>query len=61
MPQGVIFVSVNYRMIPEAEPLAQAEDVARALAKVQEMAPGWGGDPRTSSSWAIPRARIWWR
>ena len=45
VPQGVIFVSINYRMIPEAEPLAQAEDVARALAKVQELAPGWGGDP----------------
>ena len=45
VPQGVIFVSVNYRMIPEAEPLVQAEDVARALAKVQELAPGWGGDP----------------
>lgn len=46
VPQGVIFVSVNYRMIPEAEPLEQAEDVARALAKVQELASGWGGDPR---------------
>jgi acetyl esterase/lipase len=45
VPQGVIFVSVNYRMIPDAEPLVQAEDVARALAKVQELAPGWGGDP----------------
>jgi arylformamidase len=44
-PKGIIFVSVNYRMIPEAEPLVQAEDVARALAKVQELAPGWGGDP----------------
>jgi arylformamidase len=45
VPQGVIFVSVNYRMIPEAEPLIQAQDVAQALAKVQELAPGWGGDP----------------
>jgi acetyl esterase/lipase len=45
VPQGVIFVSVNYRMIPEAEPLTQAEDVAHALAKVQELAPSWGGDP----------------
>jgi len=32
-------------MMPEAEPLTQAEDVARALAKVQDLAPGWGGDP----------------
>jgi len=45
VPQGIIFVSVNYRMIPEAEPLVQAEDAARALAKVQELAPGWGGNP----------------
>ena len=45
VPQGVIFVSINYRMIPEAEPLTQAEDVARALAKAQELAPSWGGDP----------------
>jgi acetyl esterase/lipase len=45
MPKGIIFVSVDYRMMPEAEPLAQAEDVARALAKVQELAPSWGGDP----------------
>jgi len=44
-PKGIIFVSVDYRMMPEAEPLTQAEDVARALAKVQELAPGWGGDP----------------
>jgi arylformamidase len=45
VPKGIIFVSVDYRMMPEAEPLTQAEDVARALAKVQERAPGWGGDP----------------
>jgi acetyl esterase/lipase len=45
VPKGVIVVSVDYRMMPEAEPLTQAEDVARALAKVQELAPGWGGDP----------------
>jgi acetyl esterase/lipase len=43
--QGFIFVSVNYRMIPEAAPLTQAEDVGRALAKVQALAPDWGGDP----------------
>lgn len=45
LPKGVIFVSVDYRMMPAAKPLTQAEDVARALAKVQELAPGWGGDP----------------
>lgn len=41
---GWIFVSVNNRLLPEAEPLAQAEDVAHALAFVQKQAAGWGGD-----------------
>lgn len=45
IPRGFIFVSVNYRMIPEADPVAQADDIARALATVQKSAPGWGGDP----------------
>jgi arylformamidase len=45
LPKGIIFVTVNYRMMPEQEPLVQAQDVAAALAKVQELAPGWGGDP----------------
>jgi acetyl esterase/lipase len=45
LPKGIIVVSVNYRMMPDAEPLTQAEDVARALAEVQGLAPGWGGDP----------------
>jgi arylformamidase len=44
VPQGIIVVSVNYRMQPDAPPLTQAEDVARAIAKVQEMAPELGGD-----------------
>lgn len=43
-PKGIIFVSVNYRMQPEAPPLTQAEDVARALAALQKMAPEIGGD-----------------
>ncbi|MDB5849585.1 MAG: alpha/beta hydrolase [Rhodoferax sp.] len=43
--RGFIFVSVNYRMWPEADPAEQALDVARALAAVQAQAPGWGGDP----------------
>jgi len=43
--QGFIFVSVNYRLWPEADPLTQAHDVALALATVQAKARGWGGDP----------------
>jgi len=42
--QGFIFVSVNYRLSPQADPLAQAHDVASALAKAQSLAASWGGD-----------------
>lgn len=42
--QGVVVVSVNYRMRPEVDPLVQAQDVARALAHVQTQAHGWGAD-----------------
>lgn len=43
-PKGIIFVSVNYRLLPDADPLKQADDVASALAYVQEHAAEWGGD-----------------
>lgn len=42
--RGCVLVSVNYRMLPRARPLEQAEDVARALAFVQRQARGWGAD-----------------
>ena len=45
VPRGFIFVSVNYRLLPDADPMLQAEDVARALAAAQGRAPSWGGDP----------------
>lgn len=45
IPQGFIVVSVNNRLLPQAAPLEQARDVARALAKVQALAPAWGGNP----------------
>lgn len=44
-PKGFIFVSLNYRLLPAAAPLQQAEDVAKALAFVQQQAASWGGDP----------------
>lgn len=44
--KGYIFVSVNYPMLPGADPLDQAGDVARAIAFVQANAPSWGGDPQ---------------
>jgi acetyl esterase/lipase len=45
LPEGFIFISVNYRMLPKARPLEQADDVARALALAQARAQSWGGDP----------------
>jgi arylformamidase len=43
--RGYLFVSTNYRMAPAADPVAQAADVARALAFVQAHLSAWGGDP----------------
>lgn len=45
LPQGVVVVSVNYRLLPEARPDAQADDVAHALAWAQQQAAQWGADP----------------
>ena len=43
--KGFIFVSINYRMIPDGANVSmQAEDVADALAYVQKHAKEWGGD-----------------
>lgn len=46
LPKGIIFVSTNYRMVPKADPLVQANDIALALAKAQSLAPSWGGDSK---------------
>lgn len=45
MPRGFILVSINYRLLPKADPLMQAEDAARALGAAQARAASWGGDP----------------
>ncbi len=47
LPKGWIVVSINYRL-DKAKPnaLDQVDDLARALAYVQQHATGWGGDPR---------------
>jgi acetyl esterase/lipase len=45
LERGFVFVSVNYRFVPETDVLGQADDVARALAVVQARARAWGGDP----------------
>ena len=44
-PKGFVFISVNYPMLPQADPLKQADAVARALSYAQAHAGQWGGDP----------------
>lgn len=44
-PQGVMLVSLNYRMLPEAKPDQQVADIALALAWLQRELPALGGDP----------------
>ncbi|MDI1226102.1 MAG: alpha/beta hydrolase [bacterium] len=46
LDKGFIFVSINYRMLPDkADVVAQAADVATALAYVQKHAAEWQGNP----------------
>lgn len=45
VPRGFIFVSANYRMLPDADPLQQAGDVATALATAQARSSAIGGAP----------------
>jgi acetyl esterase/lipase len=40
---GMIFISTNYRLVPDATPLEQTDDIAMALAFVQKNAQSWGG------------------
>ena len=42
---GFVFVSINYRTLPEADPIAQVQDVKEALLFAQQNAKEWGGDP----------------
>ena len=46
LPKGFVFVSVNNRLLPEADPLDQVADVAQALAVAQGQASRWGADPQ---------------
>lgn len=43
--KGWVLVSVNYRLVPVADPVVQAEDVGRAIAFAQGKAKDWGADP----------------
>lgn len=42
---GHVLVSVDYRMVPQVNPLQQAHDVASALSAAQSKAASWGADP----------------
>jgi acetyl esterase/lipase len=45
-PQGFVLISANYRLLPQARPIEQAQDIAQALAAAQEQAASWGADRR---------------
>lgn len=42
---GYVVVSTNYRLLPDADPLVQARDVAAAIASAQRDNARWGADP----------------
>jgi arylformamidase len=44
LAKGYVFVSMNYRLVPDVNPVQQAQDVALALRFVQKKAKAWGGD-----------------
>lgn len=45
VPAGFIFISVDYPLMPGANPLQQATNVAQALAYAQQHVTDWGGNP----------------
>jgi acetyl esterase/lipase len=46
LAKGFVFVNVNNRLLPDADPLQPARDVTAAVASVQQRAPQWGADPK---------------
>ena len=45
VPKGFIFVSINYRMLPDTPVAVQERDVQAALLAAQQRVSGYGGDP----------------
>jgi len=45
--KGMVFVSINYRLLPKATIKQMAEDVAKAIRWAHEHAKEYGGDPNT--------------
>lgn len=46
VPRGFVFVSIDYRLVPQVRVADEAQDVAAALAYVQGHIATWGGDGR---------------
>lgn len=46
LKKGFVFVSTNNRLLPDADPVQQAQDVAAAVAAVQARAAQLGADPK---------------
>ena len=44
LPAGLVVVSINYRLLPDAGVIEQAGDVARAITFVQQRAGSWQAD-----------------
>jgi len=44
--QGWIFISINYRLVPNATLQQQTQDIAEALIYIQNQAPNWHADPK---------------
>ncbi|AWV07816.1 alpha/beta hydrolase [Marilutibacter maris] len=44
LPRGFVVISSNYRLLPDAGPLEQAGDIARAVAHAQRLARSWSAD-----------------
>lgn len=43
--KGFVFISINYRMLPDIQPVEQAMDVEKALLFAQQHSREWGGSP----------------
>jgi len=46
VPRGFVFVAIDYGLLPGTPVSRQADDVAQAVAYVQQHASEWGADPR---------------
>ena len=60
LPKGFVFISINYRLLPDAPVAVQQRDVQAALMAAQQRAGTWGEIRTASSSWATLLGLIWW-